>query len=60
VGRALTPAPITTEAEYARQLEHVEHLMEKGEWKLFPEEGQLLELLTVLVKRYEGKHNTTR
>jgi len=47
------PALITTEAEYARQLEHVEHLMKKGERGLSPEEGQLLELLTVLIERYE-------
>jgi HTH-type transcriptional regulator/antitoxin HigA len=47
------PAPITTEAEYARQLEHVEQLMKKGERGLSPEEGRLLELLTVLIERYE-------
>jgi HTH-type transcriptional regulator/antitoxin HigA len=50
------PAPITTEAEYTRQLEHVEQLMKKGEEHLSLEEGRLLELLAVLIERYEEKH----
>ena len=50
------PAPITTEAEYTRQLEYVEQLMKKGERNLSLEEEQLLELITVLIERYEEKH----
>jgi HTH-type transcriptional regulator/antitoxin HigA len=47
------PAPISTEAEYTRQLEQVEKLMEKGEQALSLEEGQLLDLLVTLIERYE-------
>lgn len=50
------PAPITTEAEYVRQLDYVGQLMKKGEENLSVEEDLLLELLTVLIERYEKKH----
>jgi HTH-type transcriptional regulator/antitoxin HigA len=55
LSRAL-PTPITTEAEYTRQLEYVEQLMKKGEKDLSPEDERLLGLLTVLIERYEEKH----
>ncbi len=49
------PGPIATEAEYMRQLEHVEQLMMKSEKGLSPEEERLLESLTIFIERYEDK-----
>jgi HTH-type transcriptional regulator/antitoxin HigA len=50
------PAPITTETEYTRHLESVKQLMKKGEENLSREEERLLELLAVLIERYEQKN----
>lgn len=50
------PAPITTEAEYARALAQVERLLAKGAGALTPEEQTLLDLLATLLERYEAHH----
>jgi HTH-type transcriptional regulator/antitoxin HigA len=49
-----SPRVITTEEEHARALGIVESLMEKGEHKMTPEEDTLLDLLTNLIRDYEG------
>lgn len=53
---ATLPRPIQTEAENERALELINRLMSKGENKLTKEEGVLLDLLTVLVERFEEEH----
>jgi HTH-type transcriptional regulator/antitoxin HigA len=50
------PRAIKTEAENERALREIERLMDKGEENLSPEEENLLELLTVLVERFEDEH----
>jgi len=50
------PRRIRTEAEYDRMAEVASRLAVKGEDKLTPEEDALLELLTVLIERYDGEH----
>jgi HTH-type transcriptional regulator / antitoxin HigA len=50
------PRTIRTEAEYDRMAEVVSRLAVKGEDKLTPEEDALLELLTVLIERYDDEH----
>ena len=48
------PRVIRTAQENERALAIVESLMEKGERNLTPEEGELLDLLTNLVRDYEA------
>ena len=48
------PRVIRTEEEHARALATVESLMEKGERNMTPEEGELLDLLTNLIRDYEA------
>src|SRR5262249_18753814 len=48
-----TPRVIRTEQENDRALAIVESRMEKGERNLSPEEGELLDLLTNLIRDYE-------
>lgn len=50
------PRPIRTEAEYDRIAEIVTRLALKGEADLTPEEDALLELLTVLIERYDEEY----
>jgi HTH-type transcriptional regulator/antitoxin HigA len=56
VGDAL-PHVIGDEAEYKRLLGIAEKLMEIDEKKLSPEQGQLLELLSVLIEQYEDSRH---
>jgi HTH-type transcriptional regulator/antitoxin HigA len=48
------PRVITTEEEHERALANVESLIEKGERKMTPEENELLDLLTNLIRDYEA------
>lgn len=48
------PRVIRTEDENERALALVESLMEKGERSMTPEEGELLDLLTKLIRDYEA------
>lgn len=50
------PQPIRTEADYDRIAETVTRLALKGEGNLTPEEDALLELLTLLIERYDDEH----
>ncbi len=50
------PRTIRTESEYDRMAETVSRLAVKGEVKLTPEEDALLELLTLLIERYDDEH----
>jgi HTH-type transcriptional regulator/antitoxin HigA len=50
------PRTIGTEADYDRLAEVVSRLAAKGEGKLTPEEDALLELLAVLIERYDDEH----
>ncbi len=49
------PRPIATEREYEQAIKLAGQLMEKGEGKLSPEEGKLLELLGILVEDYDTR-----
>jgi HTH-type transcriptional regulator/antitoxin HigA len=49
------PRVIRTEEENYRALAMVESLMKKGERNLSPEEGELLDLLTNLIRDYEAE-----
>ena len=49
------PRVIKTEQENDRALAMVESLMEKGERNMTPEESELLDLLTNLIRDYEAK-----
>ena len=48
---------IETEDEYDRMVAAVEHLMDKGEKRLSPEESALLETMAILVQAYDDRHN---
>ena len=48
---------IETEEEYDRMVAAVEHLMDKGEHRLSPEESALLETMAILVQAYDDRHN---
>ena len=50
------PRAIRTEAEYDRLAEIVTSLALKGEDNLTPEEDARLELLTLLIERYDDEH----
>ena len=49
------PRPIKSEREYDQALKLAGQLMEKGEGRLSPEEGKLLELLGILIEDYDGR-----
>ena len=49
------PRPITTEREYDHAMKLAGQLMEKGEGRLSPEEGKLLELLGILIEDYDDR-----
>ena len=51
----VAPRVIRTEEENDRALAMVESLMEKGERNMPPEEGELLDLLTNLIRDYEAE-----
>lgn len=48
---------IETEEEYDHMVAAVEHLMDKGEDRLSPEESALLETMAILVQAYDDRHN---
>ena len=48
---------IETEEEYDRMVAAVEHLMDKGEDRLSPEESALLETMAILVQAYDDRHH---
>ena len=55
-GRLLSqavPGVIKTKRDHKNALATVERIMSKGERNLSPEEGRLLELLVVLIEKYE-------
>ena len=54
------PRVIRTEEENERALAAVESLMERGERNMTPEEGELLDLLTNLIRDYESKAYSLR
>jgi HTH-type transcriptional regulator/antitoxin HigA len=49
------PRVLKTEAEYEKALDRVEQLRDTGE-TLTPAERELLDLLAVLVEKYEAEH----
>jgi HTH-type transcriptional regulator/antitoxin HigA len=55
LGKA-APAVIETEDEYRRMLARFEHLMDKDDAALSPEEGRLLKLLAMLLEEYEDRN----
>src|SRR5262249_18596242 len=50
------PRPIRDEEEYDRTVAAVNALVDKGEDNLTPEEGELLELLSILIEDYDDVH----
>ena len=49
---------IETEAEYDHMVAAVEHLMDKGEDRLSPEESALLETIAILIQAYDDRHHS--
>ena len=47
------PQPIHSEHDYDRMIEEIGALMDRGERNLSPEETSLLEMMSILVERYE-------
>lgn len=47
------PQPIHCEEDYDRMIEKIGALMERAEESLSPEEASLLEMMSILVERYE-------
>jgi HTH-type transcriptional regulator/antitoxin HigA len=48
---------IENEAEYDHIVAAVEHLMDKGEDRLSPEESALLETMAILIQAYDDRHH---
>ena len=48
---------IETEEEYDRMVTAVEHVMDKGEDRLSPEEAALLETLAILIQAFDDRHH---
>ena len=48
---------IETEAEYDHMVGAVQHLMDKGEDRLSPEESALLETMAILIQAYDDRHH---
>ncbi len=55
LGKA-APAVIETEEEYKRMLIRFEHLLDKDDASISPEEGRLLKLLAMLLEEYEDRN----
>ncbi|MGO8734120.1 MAG: helix-turn-helix domain-containing protein [Terriglobia bacterium] len=55
LGKA-APAVIETEEEYKRMLARFEHLLDKDDASISPEEGRLLKLLVMLLEEYEDRN----
>lgn len=55
LGKA-APAVIETEEEYKQMLARFEHLMDKHDASIGPEEGRLLKLLAMLLEEYEDRN----
>ncbi len=49
----MQPLPIHSEEDYDRAIETIAQLMERGEDHLSPEETTVLEMMSILVERYE-------
>ena len=47
------PQPIHSEKDYDRMIKTIVELMERGEGNLSPEETSLLEMMSILIERYE-------
>jgi HTH-type transcriptional regulator/antitoxin HigA len=54
------PRPIHTEEDYDRMIGKIGALMERGEENLSPEETSLLEMMSILVERYEQERYPLR
>src|SRR6266404_1732968 len=54
--RKSLPGSIQTEVEYNRPLATIERLMDEDEEDMTPEEGRLLELLSILVEDYDDRN----
>jgi HTH-type transcriptional regulator/antitoxin HigA len=54
------PAPIESEKDYEQMLAQVDALMERDEDDLSPAESKLLDLLTMLIERYEDQRYPPR
>lgn len=52
--RKALPRPVRTEKDNERYLQVVEHLMDLGE-RIAPEQRELLDLLVVLIERFEAE-----
>jgi len=48
---------IETEEEYDHMVAAVEHLINKGEERLSPEESALLETMAILIQAYDDRHH---
>jgi HTH-type transcriptional regulator / antitoxin HigA len=48
---------IESEDEYDGMIAAVEHLMDKGESRLSPEESALLETMAILIQAYDDRHD---
>ncbi len=53
----MRPRPIHSEQDYDRAIEAIAELMERGEECLSPEESSLLEMMAILVERYEQERH---
>jgi antitoxin component HigA of HigAB toxin-antitoxin module len=53
----IVSATLETEAEYDHMVDAVEHLMDKGEVRLSPEESVLLETMAILIQAYDDRHH---
>jgi HTH-type transcriptional regulator / antitoxin HigA len=49
----MQPQPIHSERDYDRAIKVITELMERGEERLSPEEASVLEMMSILVERYE-------
>jgi HTH-type transcriptional regulator / antitoxin HigA len=53
------PAVIRTRAEYRRMMSAAKDLIERPDEQITPEEGRLLELLSMLIEEYENRTQPT-
>jgi HTH-type transcriptional regulator/antitoxin HigA len=54
--RKAAPAVVETQDEYEQMLVQFEHLMDKDDTSISPEEGRLLKLLAMLLEEYEDRN----
>ena len=54
------PQPIHSEQDYDRMIEEIGTLTDRGERNLSPEETSLLEMMSILVERYEQERYPLR